>query len=171
MAQFAVRGQPLSTSRAKVTSVTLVIPVYNEEASLRELKGAICDVVKKSPQVGSLQIIFVDDGSTDGSWSTLAAIAAEDANVTSIRLRRNFGKAAALDVGVRQAKTDIVITMDADLQDDPQEIPNFLSKLDEGYDVVSGWKEIRQDRADKVLPSKVFNYVTGRLTGVRLRRV
>ena len=150
-------------------NVSVVIPVYNERESLRALKEALRHVTRTAPQVGMLQIIFVDDGSVDGSWPLIAELAAEDRNVTGVRLRRNFGKATALDVGVREARTAIVITMDADLQDDPTEIPHFLSKLDEGYDVVSGWKEHRKDGANKVLPSKVFNYVTARLTGVKLK--
>jgi dolichol-phosphate mannosyltransferase len=161
-------GSSLERQR-EAPSVSVVIPVYNEEGSLRALKDAIRQVMAQAPQIGVLQIVFVDDGSSDGSWSIIAEMAAQDPDITSIRLRRNFGKAAALDVGVRAAIADIIITMDADLQDDPSEIPNFLSKLDEGYDVVSGWKEVRKDKADKVLPSKVFNYVTASLTGVQLK--
>ena len=159
----------LRENRPQTPSVSVVLPVYNEKDSLRSLRDALRQVTERSPDIGILQIIFVDDGSTDGSWPIIAEMAVEDRNVTGIKLRRNFGKAAALDVGVHEAKTDIVITMDADLQDDPCEIPNFLNKLQEGYDVVSGWKEVRKDRANKVLPSKLFNYVTSRLTGVKLR--
>ena len=171
MATLTVQSQPKTTKDLGVTapSVSVVIPVYNEKDSLRALKDAVRNVTSQAPEIGVLDIIFVDDGSTDGSWPLIAEMADEDPHVTSIRLRRNFGKAAALDVGVQEAKSDIVITMDADLQDDPSEIPNFLSKLEEGYDVVSGWKEVRKDKADKVLPSKVFNYVTSRLTGVKLK--
>ena len=171
MVPLTVQRQPIPAREPwpKTPSITVIIPVYNEKDSLRKLKITLQDVAKQSPQLGLLQIIFVDDGSTDGSWSTLTEMAVEDVNVTSIRLRRNFGKATALDVGIRHAKTDIFITMDADLQDDPSEIPNFVRKLEEGYDVVSGWKEVRSDRSNKVLPSKVFNFVTAHLTGVRLK--
>jgi glycosyltransferase involved in cell wall biosynthesis len=171
MATLAVQSQSnaMKDLSVKAPAVSVVIPVYNEKDSLRALKDAVRNVTEQTPEIGVLQIIFVDDGSTDGSWPLIAEMAGEDPNITSIRLRRNFGKAAALDVGVREATTDIIITMDADLQDDPSEIPNFLSKLNEGYDVVSGWKEVRKDKADKVLPSKLFNYVTARLTGVKLK--
>jgi len=154
---------------AKAPSVSVVVPVFNERDSVRSLRDALRKVSKDSPRVGPLRIIFVDDGSTDGSWQLIAEMAKEDPDITSIRLRRNFGKAAALEIGVHEAKSDIIITMDADLQDDPIEIPKFLSKLDEGYDVVSGWKEVRKDSAEKTLPSKVFNYVTSTLTGVKLK--
>lgn len=156
-------------SKTNAPNVSVVIPVYNERDSLRPLRDALRKVSEDLPEVGPLQIIFVDDGSKDGSWQIIADMAKDDPDVTSIRLRRNFGKAAALDVGVSEAKTDIVFTMDADLQDDPAEIPNFLSKLNEGYDVVSGWKEVRKDSAEKTLPSKVFNTVTSGFTGVKLK--
>lgn len=169
MAERGVQANPRSARKTKAPRVTVVIPVYNERDSLRSLKDALRQFSEGAPQVGPLHIIFVDDGSTDGSWQIIADMAKEDPAITSIRLRRNFGKAAALDIGVREAKTHIVITMDADLQDDPAEIPKFLSKLDEGYDVVSGWKQVRKDKVDKLLPSKIFNYVTSRLTGVKLK--
>jgi glycosyltransferase involved in cell wall biosynthesis len=171
MAELSVQAKPRSgrKPRAKTPSVSVVVPVYNEEDSLRSLRDALRQVSKDAPEIGPLHIIFVDDGSTDGSWRIAADMAKEDKHITSIRLRRNFGKAAALDVGVHEATSDIIITMDADLQDDPIEIPKFLAKLDEGYDVVSGWKEVRKDSAEKTLPSKVFNYVTATLTGVKLK--
>ncbi len=148
-------------------SVSVVIPVYNEKESLLPIRDALRQ--EQVPQTGPFRIIFVDDGSTDGSWSIMADMAKEDADITSIRLRRNFGKATALNAGIRAARTRIIITMDADLQDDPAEISSFLTKIDEGYDVVSGWKEVRKDSPEKVLPSKIFNYVTSRLTGVKLK--
>ena len=171
MAESSVQAKPGSGRKVptKARSVSVVVPVYNEYESLRSLRNALRQVSKDAPQIGPLHIIFVDDGSTDGSWQIIAKMAKEDPDVTSIRLRRNFGKAAALDIGVREAKSEIIITMDADLQDDPIEIPNFLSKLDEGYDVVSGWKEVRKDHAEKTLPSKLFNCVTSTLTGVNLK--
>ena len=168
---MSVQAKPRARLKvpAKAPSVSVVVPVFNERDSVRSLRDALRKVSKDSPRVGPLRIIFVDDGSTDGSWQLIAEMAKEDPDITSIRLRRNFGKAAALEIGVHEAKSDIIITMDADLQDDPIEIPKFLSKLDEGYDVVSGWKEVRKDSAEKTLPSKVFNYVTSTLTGVKLK--
>jgi len=171
MVEVSVQAKPRARLKvpAKAPSVSVVVPVFNERDSVRSLRDALRKVSKDSPRVGPLRIIFVDDGSTDGSWQLIAEMAKEDPDITSIRLRRNFGKAAALEIGVHEAKSDIIITMDADLQDDPIEIPKFLSKLDEGYDVVSGWKEVRKDSAEKTLPSKVFNYVTSTLTGVKLK--
>ena len=171
MVEVSVQSKPRAGRKVhpKTSSISVVVPVYNEHESLRSLRDAVRQVSEDLPQVGPLHIIFVDDGSTDGSWQIIADMAKDDPNITSIRLRRNFGKAAALDIGVHEAKSDIIITMDADLQDDPTEIPNFLRKLDEGYDVVSGWKEVRKDRAEKTLPSKLFNYVTSTLTGVKLK--
>jgi glycosyltransferase involved in cell wall biosynthesis len=171
MAELSVQAKPrfARKSKTKAPSVSVIVPVYNERDSLLSLRDALRQVSKEAPQIGPLHIIFVDDGSTDGSWQIAADMAAEDPHITSIRLRRNFGKAAALDIGVHEATSDIIITMDADLQDDPIEIPKFLAKLDEGYDVVSGWKEVRKDSAEKTLPSKVFNYVTSTLTGVKLK--
>jgi dolichol-phosphate mannosyltransferase len=113
-------------------------------------------------------MIFVDDGSTDGSWEAIRTFAASDPRVRAIRFRRNFGKAAALDAGFRAARGQQVITLDADLQDDPHEIPRLLEKLGQGYDVVSGWKKKRNDPWHKVLPSRAFNWLVSRLTRVRL---
>ncbi len=114
------------------------------------------------------QIVFVDDGSTDGSWREMERLVGEHAGTEAIRFRRNFGKAAALSAGFSICRGEIVLTMDADLQDDPKEIPRFLEKLDEGFDVVSGWKRVRHDPWHKVLPSRVFNWLVSWLTGVRL---
>jgi len=171
MAELSVQTKPRSgrKARTRAPGVSVVVPVFNERDSLRSLRDALRQVSKDAPEIGPLHIIFVDDGSTDGSWQIAAEMAEEDPHITSIRLRRNFGKAAALDIGVHEGTSDIIITMDADLQDDPVEIPKFLAKLDEGYDVVSGWKEVRKDSAEKTLPSKVFNYVTSTLTGVKLK--
>lgn len=115
-----------------------------------------------------IQLIFVDDGSTDGSWTIIEELASEDDRVVGIRFRRNFGKAAALAAGIVQATSPIVVTMDADLQDDPDEVPKLLTKLDEGFDCVSGWKQNRNDPWHKTIPSKVFNWLVGRLTGLSI---
>jgi glycosyltransferase involved in cell wall biosynthesis len=115
------------------------------------------------------EIIIVDDGSTDGTTELCRGLAREDPHIVHIEMRRCFGKATALQAGFRVARGEVVFTMDADLQDDPKEIPQFLAMLDSGYDLVSGWKENRKDPLGKTLPSKLFNYVTSRLSGVRLK--
>jgi len=145
--------------------LSFVIPALNEEASLEILYKEIVSNCTGH----SYEIIFVDDGSSDGSFTLLQRLAERDANVRVIRFRRNFGKAAALQMGFNVAKGDVVFTMDADLQDNPQEIPRFLAKLDEGYDLVSGWKRKRHDPLHKTLPSKLFNYVTARSFHLKLK--
>ena len=146
--------------------ISLVIPVYNECESLPTLFAEVAEAAAKSSLAA--EVVFVDDGSADGSWGAIAALARDHAWVRGIRFRRNFGKAAALSAGFRAAAGDVVFTLDADLQDDPREIPNFLAKLAEGYDVVSGWKKVRLDPWHKVWPSRVFNALVGWLTKVRL---
>lgn len=146
--------------------LSFVIPAMDEEDTLRTLHTEIKRVCE---QLGSdPQIVFIDDGSTDRSWQVMSELADSDVNTDSIRFRRNFGKAAALQAGLSICRGDIVITMDADLQDDPQEIPRFLAKLEDGCDVVSGWKKVRHDPWHKVLPSRVFNWLVSSLTGVKL---
>lgn len=122
----------------------------------------------EDPQISLAEIIFVDDGSADNTWNEIQSSAAEVSQVSGFRLRRNFGKAAALQVGIAQCRGDIIITMDGDLQDGPKEIPKFLEALHSGYDVVSGWKQTRHDPLSKTLPSKLFNMVTARVAGVDL---
>ena len=146
--------------------VSVVIPLLNENESLRQLHDSLVQVLNTQRLV--YEIIFVDDGSTDSSWETIQSLAANDPHTHGIRFRRNFGKAAALAAGFEAAQHEIVITMDADLQDDPQEIPRFLQKMKEGFDVVSGWKRVRHDPWHKTLPSLVFNRMVSRLTGVAL---
>jgi dolichol-phosphate mannosyltransferase len=146
--------------------LSIVIPVFNEVESVPELHREL-DAVAREEEY-ELEMVFVDDGSNDGSWDAIARLAESDERVRGIRFRRNFGKAAALDAGFRAARGDLVLTLDADLQDDPREIPRFLAKMDEGFDVVSGWKKVRHDPWHKVGPSRVFNHLVGLLTGVRL---
>ncbi|CAA7622630.1 Glycosyl transferase family 2 [Magnetospirillum sp. LM-5] len=156
------------TDSSDTLDISIVVPAYNE----RETLAALVAGVRASLQPLSgrtWEILFIDDGSHDGSWDEMTRLAAEDGAVRAIRMRRNFGKAMALSVGFRAARGRTIVTMDADLQDDPQEIPRFLDKLDEGYDLVSGWKERRQDPLDKTLPSRLFNAVTSKVSGVRLR--
>lgn len=147
--------------------LTAVIPVLNEVESLPQLVAELSDVAKANSY--DLEIIFVDDGSTDGSWAEIERLAAADPRIRGIRFRRNFGKAAALSAGFEAARGEIIFTLDADLQDDPAEIPNFLAKLErDQLDCVSGWKQVRHDPWHKVGPSRVFNWLVGYLTGVKL---
>jgi len=146
--------------------ISIVIPVYNERESLDRLHAEIDQAAQASKL--DMEICFVDDGSTDDTWSVIRDLAAKDTRVRGIRFRRNFGKAAALSAGFEAAKGEIVLTLDADLQDDPAEIPRFLAALENGKDVVSGWKRIRHDPWHKVLPSRIFNFMVSWLTGVKL---
>lgn len=155
--------EPLSENDVQLS---VVVPVFNEQDSLKELVQRINEVCVE--QNYGFEVIFIDDGSTDRSWETICGLATEAEFVRGVKLRRNFGKAAALSAGFERAAGDFVITMDADLQDDPQEIPNLLSALANGFDVVSGWKKVRHDPWHKVLPSRVFNGLISWLTSVRL---
>jgi len=146
--------------------ISVVVPVYNEERSVAllydELRSAL-------DQLGTAwEAIFVDDGSTDGTFAALTRLHSTADNVRVVRLRRNFGKAAALRAGFDQAHGETVVTIDGDLQDDPAEIPRLLAKLDEGFDLVSGWKTRRRDRLSRRVLSKIFNRVTGAFSGVHL---
>ncbi len=152
--------------RMDTSSISFVIPVFNEEASLVELRDRIDRVCQENGI--PYEMIFVDDGSTDGSWKKIQSFATEAPSVAGVRFRRNFGKAAALAAGIAEASKEIVVTMDADLQDDPKEVPRFLAKLNEGFDVVSGWKKIRHDPWHKTMPSLVFNRLVSWITGVQL---
>jgi glycosyltransferase involved in cell wall biosynthesis len=147
--------------------ISVVIPVYNEEGSLAALHGEL-DRAFAGFKPLPVEFVFVDDGSRDGSWRVLTDLARRDPRVHAIRFRRNFGKAAALTAGFRSARGDRIFTLDADLQDDPAEIPRFLTRLEDGCDVVSGWKKTRHDPWHKVLPSRVFNWMVSTLTGCRL---
>lgn len=151
-------------------SVSIIIPVQDEQETIVPLVEAITTVFRSSLHgiATSSEIIIVDDGSRDRTWAAIQRAIEGFDRVTGIRLRRNFGKAAALQEGIQVSTGDIVITMDGDLQDDPQEIPRFLARMDEGFDLVSGWKKIRHDPPGKTLPSKLFNRVTALVTGVRL---
>lgn len=146
--------------------LSFVIPAINEAPSLETLRQEIGEAASAVGQ--DYEILFVDDGSKDATWATIAKMAADDAHVHGIRFRRNFGKAAALTAGFDACKGDIIFTLDADLQDDPREIPKLLEKLAAGADVISGWKKKRHDPWHKVIPSRVFNWTVGLLTGVKL---
>ena len=144
----------------------MVIPLFNEEESLPELHQGI--VHELSSRSGGLEIIFVDDGSTDDSFSPLKRLQKRDSRIRIIRFRRNFGKSAALAAGFQHARGEVVVTMDADLQDRPREVGKLLDHLEQGYDLVSGWKVERRDPWRKRVASRVFNFVTALLTGVPL---
>lgn len=147
--------------------LSIVIPLLNECESLQPLAGAIAAALK--PLDISYEIIFVDDGSTDGSFEVIRALkAAAGATIRAFRFSRNYGKAAALSTGIANAQGDYIVTMDADLQDDPMAIPGLLKKIDEGYDLVSGWKKIRHDPVSFTVPSRIWNWATSLVAGVRL---
>jgi glycosyltransferase involved in cell wall biosynthesis len=149
--------------------ISVVVPLLNEESSLEALYGEIAAALE--PRGEAFEVVFVDDGSTDGSSTVLARLHDEHANIVVVRLRRNFGKAAALQAGFLEARGDVIVTIDADLQDDPAEIPQLLAKLDEGFDLVSGWKTRRNDPFLRRVFSRVFNWTTALISGVRLHDV
>ena len=150
-----------------MTSITCVIPVYNEVESLPELHRQIISVCEANNY--QYEIVFVDDGSNDDSWDCVLNLQKQDTNIKGVRFRRNFGKAAALNAGFKEATGSIVFTLDADLQDDPEEIPHFLELMEsESLDVISGWKKRRYDPWHKVGPSRIFNRMVSSLTKVKL---
>jgi glycosyltransferase involved in cell wall biosynthesis len=146
--------------------LSVVVPVYNEERSVELLYDEVAAALDPLDQ--EWEAVFVDDGSTDGSFAALTRLHARAPNVRVVRLRRNFGKAAALAAGFAQTSGDLIATLDADGQDDPAELPRLLAKLDEGYDLVSGWKVRRRDPWRRRIVSRIFNAVTGWISGVRL---
>lgn len=165
------RAQPSRDTRVRGerrggTEISVVIPLYNENDSLKELASKVKTSLTRI--TNRWEVIFVDDGSTDGSFSTLREMYRDDRRFKVIRFRRNFGKSAGLSVGFQHAHGEYVVTMDADLQDDPEEIPRLIEKLKSGFDLVSGWKKKRRDPINKTLPSKLFNYVTGKLSGIKI---
>jgi glycosyltransferase involved in cell wall biosynthesis len=160
----------ITEAPARQIAISVVIPVKDEEQSVRPLYE------KLSAQLDALgqgyEVIFVDDGSTDKTFAELQKLHAEHRGVVRVvRFRRNFGKTPALVAGFSRCRGDVIFTMDGDLQDDPEEIPNFLAKLDEGYDLVSGWKYPRLDPISKTFPSRVFNGLVSRVTGVHLHDI
>jgi len=146
--------------------LSLVIPVYNEADSLAPLLDEVDAALHELDR--RYEVVFIDDGSTDGSFAEMERLAAARDDVRIVKLRRNFGKAAALAHGFAAVRGDIVVTMDGDRQDDPGEIGKLIAGLDEGYDLVSGWKQARQDPASKTLPSRFFNWTVRRTTGIPL---
>lgn len=147
--------------------ISLVIPLYNEVESLPELHGWIKKVMEENGY--SYEVIFVDDGSNDGSWEIIKSIHEKYENVTGVKFRRNYGKSAGLNVGFEHTKGDVVITMDADMQDSPDEIPGLYNMImKDGFDLVSGWKKKRYDPLSKTIPTKLYNFVTSKMSGVHL---
>jgi glycosyltransferase involved in cell wall biosynthesis len=156
----------VSDGRDPIRSISVVIPCHNEEGNLPTLHARLTDVLE---QVNlPYEILIVDDGSTDRTWSVIGQLNRADHRVIGLRHRRNFGKAEGLANAFAVARGDVIITMDGDLQDDPDELPNFLAMLDEGYDLVSGWKQRRQDPLGKTFPSRIFNWTVRRASGVQL---
>jgi glycosyltransferase involved in cell wall biosynthesis len=146
--------------------ISVVIPLYNEEGSLKELNTQLRSVLGRMNI--RYEIVYVDDGSTDRSFQVLRDLKRNDRHIKVVRFRRNFGKSAALAVGFDKAQGNIVITMDADLQDDPAEIPSMKRRIEDGFDLISGWKKVRHDPITKTIPSKFFNKVTAMMTGVKI---
>ena len=144
--------------------ISIVVPLFNEEESLVELherlSKAVCSLEKP------IEFLFIDDGSTDNSMQVLSELHNKDPQVRVVQFRRNYGKSAALALGFKEARGEFIVTLDADLQDEPYEIPNLVKKLEEGFDLVSGWKKIRKDPFIKKSTSKLFNFVTRKMTGL-----
>lgn len=145
--------------------ISIVVPLYNEEESLPELAKAIN---KALAPTYSYEVLFVDDGSTDSSWEVVKQLSSENKEIHGISLRGNYGKSVALQAGFEKAGGTYIVTMDADLQDDPKEVPEMISMLKGGLDLVSGWKKERFDPISKTIPSKFFNFVTRKAAGIRL---
>ena len=158
----------MSQEKSIKTDISIVIPVYNEKESLPELMKGIDDTLVKCGK--SYEVVFVDDGSSDGSYDIVKTLHETygRGRVKAIRFSRNCGKSAALSAGIEYAGGDVIVTMDADLQDDPAAIPEMLAKLEEGWDVVSGWKKVRHDPLGKTFPSKIWNAMTSIAAGLKL---
>ena len=148
-------------------NISVVVPLFNEDESLPELCAWIDKVMQKNNY--SYEVLLIDDGSKDKSWEVVEQIAAENTNIKGIKFRRNYGKSAALNIGFAKAKGDVFITMDADLQDSPEEIPTLYNKIAvEGFDLVSGWKAKRYDPLTKTIPTKLFNWAARKASGIYL---
>ena len=147
--------------------ISVIVPLYNEDESLGELTAWIDRVMQQNKF--SYEVWLVDDGSRDRSWEVIEKLSAANPSIKGIRFRRNYGKSAALNTGFEHASGEVVITMDADMQDSPDEIPALYHMIkDEGYDLVSGWKKVRHDPKSKTIPTKLFNWATRRMSGVKL---
>lgn len=157
----------MTSARPSSVDVSVVIPAKDEAKTIAPLVDEIVAALRARPEF-SYEIIFIDDGSTDGTWESIEGVSAVNDRVHAIRFRSNFGKADALAAGFAEAQGRIIITMDADMQDDPNELPRMLATLDSGYDLVTGYKRDRKDPLGKRLPSKLFNRATGVVTGLKL---
>ncbi|MCC6818043.1 MAG: glycosyltransferase family 2 protein [Bacteroidia bacterium] len=147
--------------------ISIVIPLLNEKESLPELEEWIAKVMNANHY--AYEIIFIDDGSNDGSWETIQSLSEKNSNIKGIRFRRNYGKSAALNIGFAESNAKVVITMDADLQDSPDEIPALYNKIiNDQYDLISGWKKKRYDPITKTIPTKLFNWATRKMSGIYL---
>ena len=153
----------------EAATISVVIPLLNERPSLDDLYARLTRTL--AAMAGEYEIIFVDDGSTDGSLEKIKALAAADRRVSYIRFRRNFGKSAALAAGFQRARFSVIATLDADLQDQPEQLALLINKLREGWDLVAGWRHHRQDKLSRRIASRIYNRVTGLLTGVRLHDI
>ena len=159
--------RPVKPDADYALDLSIVIPLYNEEESLPELMEWIDRVVRAIPL--SYEVLFIDDGSEDQSWATILRLQEKYGTIRAIRFQRNYGKSAGLQVGFQRAQGRVVLTMDADLQDSPDEIPELYRLItEENYDLISGWKQVRHDPLSKTIPSKLFNYATRKVTGIQL---
>ncbi len=148
-------------------NISVIVPLFNEVESIGELQAWIARVMQNNDF--SYEVIFVDDGSNDGSWDLIEKMSQESPEIKGIKFKRNYGKSAALNVGFKEAQGDVIITMDADLQDSPEEIPGLFKMIsEEGFDLVSGWKKKRYDPITKTVPSKFFNRITRWISGIKL---
>jgi glycosyltransferase involved in cell wall biosynthesis len=169
-AALAESEMTLEASPSQTVALSIVVPVMNEEQNVRPLYQKLSDQLNSLGQI--YEIIFVDDGSTDNTFKELKKLHDEHpGTIQVIRFRRNFGKTPALVAGFSRCQGEIIFTMDGDLQDDPEEIPHFLEKINEGYDLVSGWKFPRLDPISKTFPSRVFNGLVSKMTGVHLHDI
>jgi glycosyltransferase involved in cell wall biosynthesis len=157
----------MESHRHNGCKLSIIVPLYNEVESLPELIPRL-EAVAEQVAGSDYEIWLIDDGSKDGSFEVIRSFHERNPRVRGIRFRRNYGKSAALAVGFAEAQGEYIVTIDADLQDEPEEIPRLLAKLEEGYDLVSGWKQHRQDPLSKTLPSRVFNAVVSLASGIRL---
>jgi glycosyltransferase involved in cell wall biosynthesis len=164
--RYFPRSKQISSETRSIKKISLVIPLYNEEESVNPLSHEIRKALK--PLNINYEVLFVDDGSSDKSLNIIKEICKQDRRFKFISFRKNYGKSAALQVGFNHVDGDLVVTMDADLQDDPAEIPNLIKKLDEGYDLVSGWKKKRYDPFIKKISSRFFNFVTQIFSGIKI---
>jgi glycosyltransferase involved in cell wall biosynthesis len=160
--------EPISPSEAPMRyDLSIIVPLYYEEDNVQLLHTAICEAVR--PLGLRCEIVFVDDGSKDRTFERCLALPRTDPDLRIVKFRRNAGQTAAMAAGIDHARGDVLITMDGDLQNDPQDIPLFLDKIAEGYDLVVGWRHDRQDHWSRVLPSKVANWLIGKVTGVPIK--